>query len=91
MVELGDVIRVSEERASFPIFRHNGRPAEMVMAELAGAYEAPLYGMLAVQEAIDAQDWTGLEKPEILLHGQTSDESKPELPWDGEWEVKLAR
>ena len=48
---------------SFPIFRHNGRAAEMVTAELAGAFEAPLYGMLAVQQAIDRMDWTGLPKP----------------------------
>jgi multidrug efflux pump subunit AcrB len=65
IVELGDVVDVSEERASFPVFRHNGRAAEMVMAELAGTYEAPLYGMIAVQEALDAMDWTGLEKPVI--------------------------
>ncbi|PHP68685.1 multidrug transporter AcrB [Zhengella mangrovi] len=87
VVELGDVIKVEEEKTSFPIFRHNGRFAEMVTAEMAGDYEAPLYGMLAVQQAIDAQDWTGLEKPVISLHGQPEDESKPVLLWDGEWEV----
>ena len=87
VVELGDVVQVKEERASFPVFRHNGKAAEMVMAELAGDYEAPLYGMLAVQEAIDAQDWTGLEKPVIALNGQPADESVSTLLWDGEWEV----
>ncbi|PIO98241.1 efflux RND transporter permease subunit [Pleomorphomonas carboxyditropha] len=87
VVELGDVVRVSEERASFPIFRHNGRFAEMVTAELAGTFEAPLYGMLAVQEALDRQDWTGLAKPAIALHGQPADESRSTLLWDGEWEV----
>mgnify|MGYP005844270595 CR=1 FL=1 len=87
VVELGDVVEVSEERASFPVFRHNGRAAEMVTAELAGDFEAPLYGMLAVQEAIDAQDWAGLPKPEISLHGQPDDETVPTLLWDGEWEV----
>ncbi|NML75736.1 efflux RND transporter permease subunit [Rhizobium sp. S-51] len=87
VVELGDVIRVNEEKASFPIFRHNGRYAEMVTAELAGDFEAPLYGMLAVQDALDKQDWTGLTKPEIALHGQPADQSKSVLLWDGEWEV----
>ena len=87
VVELGDVVRVSEERASFPVFRRNGRAAEMVTAELAGTFEAPLYGMLAVQDAIDAQDWTGLEKPVIRLNGQPDDETAPVLLWDGEWEV----
>jgi multidrug efflux pump subunit AcrB len=87
VVELGDVVSVSHEKASYPIFRHNGRPAEMVMAELAGAYEAPVYGMLAVRDAIDKTDWGGVPKPVIALHGQPDDESHPTLLWDGEWEV----
>ncbi|RAZ91056.1 AcrB/AcrD/AcrF family protein [Mesorhizobium hawassense] len=87
VVELGDVVRVSRERASYPIFRHNGRPAEMVMGELAGAFEAPVYGMLAVDDAIAKADWSNVPKPAIALHGQPDDESKPTLLWDGEWEV----
>jgi multidrug efflux pump subunit AcrB len=87
VVELGDVIRVEEEAASFPIFRHNGRDAEMVTAELAGAFEAPLYGMLAVAEQVEAMDWPEGTKPTISLHGQPEDEGKVTLLWDGEWEV----
>ncbi len=87
VVELGDVIRVKEEAASFPIFRHNGRDAEMVTAELAGAFEAPLYGMLAVADRIEAMDWPEGTKPEVSLHGQPEDEGKVTLLWDGEWEV----
>jgi multidrug efflux pump subunit AcrB len=87
VVELGDVIRIEEEAASFPIFRHNGRNAEMVTAELAGAFEAPLYGMLAVAEEVEKMDWPEGMKPEISLHGQPEDEGKVTLLWDGEWEV----
>lgn len=87
VVELGDVIRVAEEQSSYPVFRHNGREAEMVTAELAGDFEAPLYGMLAVADAIEAQDWAPGTKPEISLHGQPEDEGKVTLLWDGEWEV----
>ncbi len=87
VVELGDVVTVSEEAASFPIFRHNGRDAEMVTAELAGDFEAPLYGMLAVADQIEAMDWPDGTKPEISLHGQPEDEGKVTLLWDGEWEV----
>ncbi len=87
IVELGDVVSLKKERASFPIFRHNGRPAEMVTAELAGSFEAPIYGMLAVRDAIAKADWAPGLKPEIVLHGQPSDDSKPILLWDGEWEV----
>ncbi|ULB10487.1 efflux RND transporter permease subunit [Cereibacter azotoformans] len=87
VVELGDVVRVTEERASWPIFRHNGRAAEMVTAELAGDFEAPLYGMLAVADRLEAMDWPEGSKPVIALHGQPEDESRPVLLWDGEWEV----
>jgi multidrug efflux pump subunit AcrB len=83
VVELGDVVRISEEAASFPIFRHNGRAAEMVTGELAGAFEAPLYGMLAVADALKGVEGA----PEISLHGQPDDETKTTLLWDGEWEV----
>jgi multidrug efflux pump subunit AcrB len=87
VVELGDVVELQHELQSYPVFRHNGLPAEMVTAELAGAYEAPLYGIIEVGRLIDAADWGDLPKPEIALHGQPQDTSKPVLLWDGEWEV----
>ncbi len=91
VMELGDVVNVTREPSSYPIFRHNGRAAEMVTADLAGAYEAPVYGMIAVSKALDAMDWgdagSDLPKPKIALHGQPADESQPTLLWDGEWEV----
>ena len=87
VVELGDVVRLEREEASYPIFRHNGRAAEMVTAELAGEFEAPIYGMLAVADLVDKTDWGTLPKPEVRLHGQPLSERKPVLLWDGEWEV----
>ncbi len=89
LVELGEVVDASREPGSYLVFRRNGRAADMVTAELAGAYEAPIYGMIAVQKAIDANDWAGkgLVKPAVSLHGQPGDESAPTLLWDGEWEI----
>ena len=87
VVELGDVVNIAAETASFPIFRHNGKPAEMVTAELAGDFEAPLYGQIAVGRAIAAADWGDLPKPVIVQHGQPADTSAPVLLWDGEWDV----
>ena len=86
-VELGDVVKVTRERASYPIFRHNGRFAEMVSGDVAGRFEAPVYGMLAVQDALAKMDWGPGGPPEIKYHGQPLDESRPTLLWDGEWEV----
>ncbi|RQH06289.1 efflux RND transporter permease subunit [Bradyrhizobium sp. RP6] len=87
VVELGQVVKATMEEGSPTIFRRDGRFADMVMAELAGRFEAPLYGMLAVADRVDAHDWGNLPKPAISLHGQPSDESRPTLLWDGEWEI----
>ena len=87
LVELGELVKVRWDTASFPIFRRDGNYAEMVTAELAGRFEAPIYGMLAVQQAIDSHDWGKLPKPTVSLHGQPADDAAPVLLWDGEWEI----
>ncbi|HZX86253.1 MAG TPA: efflux RND transporter permease subunit [Reyranella sp.] len=86
-VELGDVVSVKREPASYTLFRRDGRFAEMVQAEVAGRFEAPIYGMLAVEDEIAKLDWGKAGPPAIHYHGQPADESKPSLLWDGEWEV----
>jgi multidrug efflux pump subunit AcrB len=87
VVELADVVHMQRERASHPIFRRDGRFAEMVLAELAGRFEAPIYGMLAVEDAIAAMKWPKGLRPTVSYHGQPRDESHVTLLWDGEWEV----
>ncbi|UYN93941.1 MAG: efflux RND transporter permease subunit [Enhydrobacter sp.] len=86
-VELGDVVTVKREPASYTLFRRNGRFAEMVQAEVAGRFEAPIYGMLAVEDEITKLDWGKTGPPPIHYHGQPTDEARPALLWDGEWEV----
>ena len=86
-VELGDVVTMAREAASTPIFRHNGLFADMVTAEVAGRFEAPIYGMFAVEEALETIDWGKAGPPAIKYHGQPIDNAKPTLLWDGEWEV----
>ncbi|MBR9650661.1 efflux RND transporter permease subunit [Thalassovita aquimarina] len=87
VVELGDVVDIAEERASFPVFRHNGYDVIMVTGELAGDFEAPLYGMLEVAKRLDAVNWPEGYKPTIRMNGQPETTDQPVLLWDGEWEV----
>jgi multidrug efflux pump subunit AcrB len=87
LVELGEVVQASREPGSYRLFRRDGRDAEMVTGELAGAFEAPIYGMLEVDKAIARHDWGGLPKPDVRLHGQPDDETRPTVLWDGEWEI----
>jgi multidrug efflux pump subunit AcrB len=86
-VELGDVVSVRPEPGSYPLFRRDGRAAEMVLAEVAGRFEAPIYGMFAVEDAMKKMDWGKDGPPVIRYHGQPEDESHVTLLWDGEWEV----
>jgi multidrug efflux pump subunit AcrB len=89
LIQLGELVTVKMEPGGQAIFRRDGRGAAMVTAELAGRYEAPIYGMLAVDQAIEQFDWQahGLDKPEVILNGQPQDESKAAVLWDGEWEI----
>jgi multidrug efflux pump subunit AcrB len=87
VVELGDVVTISKEASSYPLFRRDGHFAEMVTAELAGRFEAPIYGMFAVEDMLDKIDWGTLPRPAIAYHGQPKDEAKSTLLWDGEWEI----
>jgi multidrug efflux pump subunit AcrB len=87
-VEIGDVVRLRRERASYPLYRRDGRFADYVTAELAGRFEAPIYGMLAVGDQLARAEWAGAGRTgDVRLHGQPVDESKVTLLWDGEWEI----
>ncbi|MBN2751586.1 MAG: efflux RND transporter permease subunit [Rhodospirillaceae bacterium] len=89
VVELGDVVRVEEDMTSATVYRRDGRFADMVTAELAGDFEAPIYGMFAVEEALKAQEKANPALPlmHVGYHGQPLDEGVLTLLWDGEWEV----
>jgi len=69
VVELGDVVHVSEEPGSFSIFRRttirrngHGGPGRR--------FRGSIYGMLAVDQKIATKDWGKLGAPMISLHGQ---------------------
>ncbi len=87
LVSLGEVVTATQEPGSTHIYRRDGRDVDMVLGELAGAYEAPIYGMLDVDKAIERTDWGGAPRPDIRLNGQPTNESRPTVLWDGEWEI----
>lgn len=87
IVELGDVTRISYEQGSPVMFRHNGHFTDMIMAELSGDFEAPIYGMLDIEALMETHDWGALEKPVIKYNGQPDDPTITTLLWDGEWEI----
>ncbi len=87
VVELGQVVNVTDTQGSPAIYRRDGHFADMVTGELAGQFEAPIYGMFAVDKAVEKANWGALQKPDIRFFSQPNDESKPSLLWDGEWQI----
>ncbi len=87
VVELGEVVHVTRTLGSRILFRRDGHFADMVTGELAGEFEAPIYGMLAVDKLVRDHDWGKLPRPTIRFRGQPTNEAHPSLLWDGEWEI----
>ncbi|MGV6800801.1 MAG: efflux RND transporter permease subunit [bacterium] len=88
-VEIGALVETNIEEGSPAIFRRDGYFTDMIMGDLAGKFEAPIYGMFEVQDRIEQFDWdtVGLEKPVIRMNGQPENEQHTTLLWDGEWEI----
>lgn len=86
--ELGDVVHIEREPASWPVFRRDGRFADMVTAGIRGLpYDAPMYALHTVEQLIKKTPWPGGEALPVRYFGQPADESKPSLLWMGEWDV----
>ena len=86
--ELGDVVKIKQERASHAVYRRDGRFADLVTAGLRGEpKDAPVYAMYQVKKNIQAMEWPDGEAPPVYFSGQPEDESKPSMLWMGEWDV----
>ncbi|RLA40046.1 MAG: AcrB/AcrD/AcrF family protein, partial [Gammaproteobacteria bacterium] len=86
--ELGDVVTITHEPASYPIYRRDGRFADLVMASIRGEHrDAPMYALHEVEQIIKKMDWPEGMQPEVRYFDQPEDESKPTLLWMGEWDV----
>ena len=86
--ELGDVVSITHEPASYPIYRRDGHFADLVMASIRGEHhDAPMYALYEVEQIIKQMDWSNGVQPEVRYFGQPEDESKPTLLWMGEWDI----
>ena len=88
VVELGQLVTAQNIQGSPAIYRRDGHFADMVTGELAGKFEAPIYGMFAVDDAIAKANWSSsLPQPDVRFFSQPNNEASPSLLWDGEWQI----
>ncbi len=87
MVPLRELVRPMEMQRERFIYHKNTQPVTYVVAEMAGALEAPVYGILAMQDRIEALKGPDGRPLEILSTHQPEDSSRYALKWDGEWHI----
>ena len=85
LAELGRFMKVMED----PVIYHKDlRPMEYVIGEMAGRLGAPIYGMLAIEERLDAYTSPdGVTGMSGTLTGPPADDAESGFEWSGEWVV----
>ncbi len=86
-VALSELTRVERAPEPQPIVHKDLKPVVYVFGDLAGAREAPVYAITALNEKLDAlalPDGTRVERYSIEAPS-TSD--RPAMKWDGEWQI----
>ncbi|HTM82831.1 efflux RND transporter permease subunit [Asticcacaulis sp.] len=91
LVSLGEVTTAKQGLTSPHIFRRDGRDADMILGEMAGQYEAPIYGILAVDKAIKNADWGSIMRSEAAQAPRTSGGGLSPLPNSKEFGVPAIR
>jgi multidrug efflux pump subunit AcrB len=87
LVPLGEIGRFVREPAETSINHKNGKPVVYVTADVAGAKEAPVYAIAALEKGL-AQVRTPDSRPlETRTASAPFDTTRYGLKWDGEWHV----
>ncbi|MEB3330066.1 MAG: efflux RND transporter permease subunit [Candidatus Sericytochromatia bacterium] len=86
-VPLGELVRPVAGTVEPSRHAKNLQPVVYVIADVAGRSESPVYGMLALGDAIGAL--RGLDGQPVVQYftGQPALTDHPAVKWDGEWQV----
>jgi len=87
MVPLRELVEVTPTPRERFIYHKNLQPVTYVVAEMAGALEAPVYGIMSMEHRINAiagPDGTPLR---VMSTHLPEDSTSYALKWDGEWHI----
>ncbi|HPC84468.1 MAG TPA: efflux RND transporter permease subunit [Thermoanaerobaculaceae bacterium] len=87
LVPLSELVNVRTVPRERFIYHKNLRPVTYVLAEMAGAAEAPVYGILAMQDRLAALEGPGGGAVELLSSTLPEDGTRYAVKWDGEWQI----
>jgi multidrug efflux pump subunit AcrB len=87
MVPLSELVSARETTRERFIYHKNLQPVSYVIAEVSGADESPVYGILDMQEKIaELRDPSGAPLT-ILSSELPSNTTRYAMKWDGEWQI----
>jgi multidrug efflux pump subunit AcrB len=88
VVQLGQVVSAKDTLGSYSLYRRDGQFTDMVLADMAGRFQAPIYAMFAVDRLIAQHHWTKeLPRPTISYEATPLNTTHPVLRWAGEWHI----
>jgi multidrug efflux pump subunit AcrB len=88
IVELGQVVTARQTKGSTTLYRRDGQYSDMVEADMARKFQAPIYAILAVDLLIGHHHWTkNLPRPAISLSDPPLNAATPTIRWSGEWRI----
>lgn len=83
-VPVSELVRINKTQIDAPIIHKNMIPMIMVVADMAGPLDSPLYGMFEMATSIDAETGLGFEQHYVK---QPSGLDNIAVLWDGEWKI----
>ncbi|MCH1923469.1 efflux RND transporter permease subunit [Shewanella sp. C32] len=83
-VPLSELVTIQQGTIDKPIIHKNMIPMIMVVADMAGPLDSPLYGMFAMAADIDAPNGLGFAQHYIA---QPDGLDSISVLWDGEWKI----
>lgn len=83
-VPISELVRINKGNIDTPIIHKNMIPMIMVVADMAGPLDSPLYGMFDMVSSINSADGLGFEQHYI---NQPNGLDSVAVLWDGEWKI----
>lgn len=83
-VPVSELVTIKRGKIDVPIIHKNMVPMVMVIADMSGPLDSPLYGMFDMAGNIDSVDGLGFDQH--YIHQPTGLDSIAVL-WDGEWKI----
>ena len=87
LVPLRELVHVTPTVREKFIYHKNLRPVTYVVAEMAGAAEAPVYGILSMAKRIEALKGSNGRAVQVISTHLPEDSAQYAIKWDGEWQI----